>query len=64
MRALQTELEEIRQDRTRDREREARRRQQDEEELQILRERCEKLEEERNNGQNGVRETLVFVHLL
>lgn len=58
MRALQKELEELREDRARDREREARRREQDEDELQILRKRCEKLEEERDSGYNGVRDPL------
>ena len=50
MRALQKELEELREDRARDREREHRRQQEHEEELQILRDRCETLEAERNNG--------------
>ncbi|KAI9449387.1 hypothetical protein F5148DRAFT_1247904 [Russula earlei] len=45
--ALQKELDNVREDAQRSREREARRAQQDEEELQILRERCERLEEER-----------------
>jgi len=39
----------------RTREREVRRAQQDEEELQILRERCERLEVERVSGTSGVR---------
>ena len=54
MRALQKELEELREDRARDRERERRRQQEHEEELQILRDRCETLEEERTNGGSGV----------
>jgi hypothetical protein len=53
-RALQKELEELREDRARDREREHRRQQEHEEELQILRDRCETLEAERNNGGGGV----------
>jgi len=53
MRSLQKELEELREDRARDRELETRRRQQDEDELQILRQRCEELEEERSTGQGG-----------
>lgn len=53
-RSLQKELEELREDRSRDRELETRRRQQDEDELQILRQRCEELEEERGSGQGGV----------
>jgi protein SPA2 len=47
MLALQKELDNLREDGQRAREREARRAQQDEEELQILRERCERLEEDR-----------------
>ena len=54
MRALQKELEELREDRARDREREVRRHQEDEDELQILRERCERLEEERDSEKGGV----------
>ena len=54
MRALQKELEELREDRARDREREHKRQQEYEEELQILRDRCETLEAERNNGGGGV----------
>ena len=50
MRALQKELEELREDRARDRDREHGRRQEHEEELQILRDRCETLEEERGNA--------------
>ncbi|GLB37366.1 putative spa2 homology domain (SHD) of GIT [Lyophyllum shimeji] len=51
MRALQKELDELREDRQREAERAARRAQEDEEELQILRDRCERLEEERENRQ-------------
>ncbi|TFK45585.1 hypothetical protein OE88DRAFT_1729622 [Heliocybe sulcata] len=51
--ALQKELQELREDRARDREVEARRAREDDEELQILRERCERLEEERANGGGG-----------
>ena len=54
MRALQKELEELREDRARDRDREHRRQQEYEEELQILRDRCETLEAERANGGDGV----------
>ncbi|KAG1818053.1 uncharacterized protein BJ212DRAFT_1479880 [Suillus subaureus] len=50
MKALQRELDDIRDLRTREKEREARRAQADEEELQILRDRCERLEEERSSG--------------
>ncbi|KAF8995499.1 hypothetical protein BDQ17DRAFT_1545214 [Cyathus striatus] len=49
MLSLQKELEEVRESRQREKERDARRAQQDEEELQILRDRCEKLDEEREN---------------
>ncbi|KAH7883156.1 hypothetical protein F5I97DRAFT_1939003 [Phlebopus sp. FC_14] len=47
MRALQKELDDLRDLRARERERETKRVQADEEELQILRDRCERLEEER-----------------
>ncbi|KAI0292527.1 hypothetical protein BC826DRAFT_1105422 [Russula brevipes] len=47
MLALQRELDNVREEAQRSREREARRLQQDEEELQILQERCDRLEEER-----------------
>jgi protein SPA2 len=47
MLALQKELDNVRQESQRVRDREVRRAQQDEEELQIMRERCERLEEER-----------------
>lgn len=47
---LQQELETLRQERAREQEAAARRSREDEEELQILRERCERLEEERVGG--------------
>ncbi|OJA12851.1 hypothetical protein AZE42_02429 [Rhizopogon vesiculosus] len=50
MRAMQRELDDLRDLRAREKERETRRAQADEEELQILRDRCERLEEERNSG--------------
>ncbi|KIJ15449.1 hypothetical protein PAXINDRAFT_168952 [Paxillus involutus ATCC 200175] len=50
MRALQKELDELRELRAREKEREMKRAQDDEEELQILRDRCESLEEEREIG--------------
>ncbi|KAF8839446.1 hypothetical protein BDN67DRAFT_953449 [Paxillus ammoniavirescens] len=50
MRALQKELDELRDLRAREKEREMKRAQDDEEELQILRDRCESLEEERETG--------------
>ncbi|KAF9240371.1 hypothetical protein BU15DRAFT_87619 [Melanogaster broomeanus] len=46
MRALQKELDELRDLRTREKEREMKRAQDDEDELEILRDRCERLEEE------------------
>ena len=55
MLALQEELDSMREDAQRSRERDARRARQDEEELQILRERCERLEEEHASGVGGVR---------
>lgn len=55
MRALQGELDNLRDLRAREKERETRRAQADEEELQILRDRCERLEEERNSGVGIVR---------
>ena len=58
MRALQKELEELREDRARDRDREHRRQGEHEEELQILRDRCETLESERANGGGGVSDLL------
>ncbi|KAG6857734.1 hypothetical protein H0H87_004150 [Tephrocybe sp. NHM501043] len=51
MRALQKELDELREIRMRESERATRRSQEDEEELRILRDRCETLEEERENRQ-------------
>lgn len=50
MRAMQKELDDLR----REREQNSRRAREDEEELQILRERCERLEDERVTGQGGV----------
>lgn len=61
MLALQKELDSVQEEAQRNREREARRTQQDEEELQILRERCERLEEEHTPGVGGVRR-LLFVN--
>lgn len=63
MRALQKELDELRETRARDKERENRRARADEEELQILRDRCERLEDERSSGQGGVRISL-FHHTI
>ncbi|KAG6920029.1 hypothetical protein DXG01_010097 [Tephrocybe rancida] len=51
MRALQKELDELRETRLRESERAARRAQEDEEELRILRDRCDVLEDERENRQ-------------
>lgn len=51
MRALQKELEELREVRQREKEREALRAREDEDELRILRDRCERLEEEREHQQ-------------
>ncbi|KAJ7647538.1 hypothetical protein FB45DRAFT_201713 [Roridomyces roridus] len=54
MRALQRELEELRETRLLEQEREARQAQEDEEELRMLRERCDRLEEEAaENAQGG-----------
>ena len=53
MRAMQKELDDLRETRQREKEREARRAQQDEDELQILRDRCEVLEEDRETRGNG-----------
>ncbi|KAG7449778.1 uncharacterized protein BT62DRAFT_885871 [Guyanagaster necrorhizus] len=50
MRALQKELDDLRDIRQREKEREARRAQTDEDELQILRDRCEILEQQREGG--------------
>ncbi|KAG5341528.1 hypothetical protein C0989_009889 [Termitomyces sp. Mn162] len=51
MRIMQKELDELREARLREAERASRRAQEDEEELRILRDRCEALEEERQNRQ-------------
>lgn len=62
---LQQELETLRQERAREQEAVARRSREDEEELQILRERCERLEEERVGGGGQVSWSFAtFVHLL
>ncbi|KAJ7125010.1 hypothetical protein C8R44DRAFT_703005 [Mycena epipterygia] len=53
MRALQRELDDLRETRLQEQEREALRAQEDEDELRILRERCERLEDERENAQSG-----------
>ncbi|KAI0042955.1 hypothetical protein FA95DRAFT_1524753 [Auriscalpium vulgare] len=53
MRAMQKELDDLREEREHNREREARRTREDEEELAILRERCDRLEEERDSGAAG-----------
>ncbi|KAJ6593607.1 hypothetical protein B0H19DRAFT_976500 [Mycena capillaripes] len=53
MRTLQRELDEARETRQREKEREALRAQEDEDELRILRERCERLEEERESAPVG-----------
>lgn len=50
MKALQKELDELRDLRAREKEREMKRAQNDEEELQILRDRLEHLEDERGDG--------------
>ncbi|KAH8087889.1 hypothetical protein BXZ70DRAFT_540058 [Cristinia sonorae] len=50
MRALQTELDQLRESHSRDRDAAARRAREDEEELQILRERCERLEVQGGGG--------------
>jgi len=55
MRALQKELDELRDLRAREKEREMKRAQNDEEELQILRDRLERLEDERGSGLSRVR---------
>ncbi|KAJ8076914.1 component of the polarisome [Marasmius tenuissimus] len=59
MRNLQKELEELRETRQLEKEREARRASDDEEELQILRDRIERLEEERSGDVGGVDTELV-----
>ncbi|KAG6813745.1 hypothetical protein H0H92_007697 [Tricholoma furcatifolium] len=53
IRALQKELDELRETRQRESERAARRAEDDEEELRILRDRCEVLEQERENHHGG-----------
>ena len=63
MLALRKELEEMRDDRERSQDVEARRAREDEDVLQILRERCERLEEERADGAGAVRRT-IFFHIL
>ena len=50
MQAMQKELEELREDREREQELAARRTREDDEELQILRDRCERLESQRGAG--------------
>jgi protein SPA2 len=55
MRALQKELDEVKETRQREKERESRRAREDEEELQILRDRCEKLEQDRESQRGIVR---------
>lgn len=49
MRTLQKELDELREDRSREKDLTARRVREDEEEIQILRERCERLEAQNSN---------------
>ncbi|KAJ7690687.1 hypothetical protein B0H17DRAFT_584572 [Mycena rosella] len=53
MRALQRELDELRETRQREKERETRRAQEDEDEMQMLRDRCERVQEELENSQGG-----------
>jgi len=55
MRALQKDLDELREIRHREKEREALRAREDEDELRILRDRCEKLEEELGHRHGEVR---------
>lgn len=54
MRALQKELDELREVRQREKERESLRAQEDEDEINNLRDRCDRLEEERENQQGDV----------
>lgn len=54
MLSLKKELEEAKETRQREKEREMRRAREDEEEIQILRERCERLEEENTSQSNTV----------
>jgi citrate synthase len=63
MLALQKELDNAREESQRARERESRRVQQDEEELQILRESCERLEEERASTVRLVTSIFIADHL-
>jgi len=63
MLALQKELDNVREESQRAQEWEARRVQQDEEELQILRERCERLEEERASTVRLVASIFIAPHL-
>ncbi|KAG6333822.1 hypothetical protein ID866_5270 [Astraeus odoratus] len=59
MRVLQKELDEVRELRARERERESKRAREDEEELQILRDRCECLEQEHSEGSGTVDNELI-----
>lgn len=61
MRALQKELDELREVRQREKDREALRAREDEDELHILRDRCERLEEERAHRQGEVSGTIDFL---
>jgi protein SPA2 len=61
MRALQKELDELRDVRSRELDREARRTREQQEELRTLRERCERLGEERARLQAGVRIVSLFL---
>jgi len=55
MRALQKELDELRDVRSRDQDREAKRARDDQEMIRTLRDRCERFEDERGRLQKGVR---------
>ncbi|EIN06462.1 hypothetical protein PUNSTDRAFT_105483 [Punctularia strigosozonata HHB-11173 SS5] len=59
MRSLRRELDELREDRARDADVAARRAQEDDDEIRILRERCEVLEQERGSGVGGADHQLV-----
>jgi hypothetical protein len=61
MRALQKELDELREVRQREREREVLRAREDEDELRILRDRCERLENEREQRRGEVGKTPHFL---
>lgn len=61
---MQKELDQLRNDRSREQETAARRARQDEEELQILRERCERLEVQRGGDQVRRSVVLLFSRLL